>query len=45
VTQRYTHTSIGKLLRVYDKAHPMASEPGTSASRATPDRGSLDGEP
>jgi integrase/recombinase XerC len=25
VTQRYTHTSIDGLMRVYDKAHPLAS--------------------
>jgi integrase/recombinase XerC len=24
VTQRYTHTSIGKLLEVYDRTHPLA---------------------
>lgn len=26
VTQRYTHTSIGRLLEVYDKAHPLAGK-------------------
>jgi integrase/recombinase XerC len=25
VTQRYTHTSIDGLMRVYDQAHPLAS--------------------
>jgi integrase/recombinase XerC len=28
VTQRYTHTSIEGLMRVYDRAHPLASAPG-----------------
>ncbi|MFP6685016.1 MAG: tyrosine-type recombinase/integrase [Polyangiaceae bacterium] len=28
VTQRYTHTSIDGLIRTYDRAHPLASEPG-----------------
>jgi integrase/recombinase XerC len=32
VTQRYTHTSIEGLLRVYDKAHPLASD-GLAAGR------------
>lgn len=27
VTQRYTHTSIDKLMRVYDRAHPLAGRP------------------
>ena len=26
-TQRYTHTSIERLMRVYDRAHPLASQP------------------
>jgi integrase/recombinase XerC len=32
VTQRYTHTSIEGLMRVYDKAHPLASAPSGSKS-------------
>jgi site-specific recombinase XerC len=35
VTQRYTHTSIEQLLRVYDRAHPMAR---AAASRDEDDR-------
>ncbi len=27
VTQRYTHTSVEGLIRVYDRAHPLASAP------------------
>jgi integrase/recombinase XerC len=30
VTQRYTHTSIDALLKVYDAAHPLATLPGKS---------------
>ncbi|MBW2525703.1 MAG: tyrosine recombinase XerC [Deltaproteobacteria bacterium] len=33
VTQRYTHTSIGRLLEVYDRAHPLAGRVGRPAER------------
>ena len=38
VTQRYTHTTIGKLLEVYDRSHPLAGgvrrdEPGQDRER------------
>ena len=34
VTQRYTHTSIEGLMRTYDRAHPLASEPGDGKPQA-----------
>ena len=33
VTQRYTHTSIGRLLEVYDRAHPLAGLVGREGQR------------
>ena len=30
-TQRYTHVSVDRLMAVYDKAHPLAHEPGGKA--------------
>lgn len=41
VTQRYTHTSIGKLLAIYDRAHPLAGR----TSRAPGDAGAEADEP
>jgi integrase/recombinase XerC len=37
VTQRYTHTTIGRLLEVYDRAHPLAG--GVHRDDAGPERG------
>jgi len=36
VTQRYTHTTIGRLLEVYDRAHPLAG--GVRRADPGPDR-------
>lgn len=36
VTQRYTHTSVESLVRVYDRAHPLASDLDSAKSQPDP---------
>jgi integrase/recombinase XerC len=37
-TQRYTHVSIDQLMKVYDKAHPLAHRTATGTARRSPPR-------
>jgi len=43
-TQRYTHITLGKLMEVYDKAHPRSFKTTDSSSPPSPPRGDGKGE-
>jgi len=43
-TQRYTHITLGKLMEVYDKAHPRSFKTADASSPPSPPRGEGRGE-